>query len=88
MAVVVSTHSGHFIAPVEGGFSCEGRPSAFIATVIWSPEHIMTDAVGGTDAATALGSSAPSTIANSAARNASDRVSDQCSEDEECTALP
>lgn len=81
MAVVVSTHSRHFIAPVEGGSSGEGRPSASSATVIWSPEQSMTNAVGGADAATALRSSAPSTIANSAARNAGDRVNDQCSED-------
>jgi hypothetical protein len=72
---------------VEAGFSDVGSPSASNATVIRSPEHSMIDAVEGADAATAVGRSAPSTIANSAATNASDCLSDQCSQDDWDTAL-
>lgn len=62
-----------------------GRPSASYTTSIRSPEHI---ASGEPACATAGGMSADSTMANAAARNASERVNDQCSAEACCTSRP
>ncbi|WAC60926.1 hypothetical protein OU998_05640 [Brevundimonas sp. SL130] len=78
--VATSTHSGHFIAPMGAGSSGVGRPFASTATAIWSPEHKIT-AVVEVRADAVVGSNDPSMIAKIAARNASDRVNDHCSEE-------
>ena len=52
------------------------------------PVTSMTGDPVAADAATAEGSSVPNMMASVAASNASDRFSDQCSEEDEYTALP
>lgn len=53
-----------------------------------SPEHSITGEPVAADAATADGSRVANMMAKIAARNASDRFSDQCSEEDEDTPLP
>lgn len=75
------------MASSGAGSSGVGRPSASKATTIRSPEHSIT-VVAEPTANAVDGSSDPSMIAKIAARNASDRVSDHCSHEEDCTASP
>ena len=78
----------HFRLSAEEGLAGLGVPSASKTTVIWSPEQSITGVPVAAEAATAEGNSAPMVKAKIAARNASDRVSDQELDDEEDTKLP
>lgn len=85
---LASTQDAHLRLSIGDGVSGRGVPSASWTIMIRSPEHSMTGDPVAADAATAEGSSVPNMMANVAARNASDRFSDQCSEEDEDTALP
>ena len=59
------------------GFSGRGVPSVSWTTVIRSPEHSMTGEPVAAEAVTADGRKVANTIANVAARKASERLIDQ-----------
>lgn len=82
------TQDAHFRLSSGDGLRCLDTPSASCTTRIWSPEHRTMGEPVAVEAATADGSIAPNTMAKVAARNASDRNSDQCSVEDARTPRP